>query len=109
MPIYKYRCDECEAVEEVFGKMSDPPPAECASCGARDTMHKQVARTAFRLKGGGWYAEGYASARAGETKSTNGDSGGESKSGDAGSSSSSDSASSSESKSSGSSAKSDAA
>lgn len=58
MPIYRYRCPACSATQEVMAKMSDPPPA-CVQCG-HEPMVKAVARTAFALKGGGWYAQGYA-------------------------------------------------
>ena len=58
MPIYRYRCPICEANLEVLAKMSDAPPA-CVECG-HTPMVKGVARTAFSLKGGGWYAQGYA-------------------------------------------------
>lgn len=57
MPIYRYRCPNCEATRKVFAKMSDAPPA-CVECG-HAPMVKTVARTAFSLKGGGWYAQGY--------------------------------------------------
>ncbi|MEE2757482.1 MAG: zinc ribbon domain-containing protein [Myxococcota bacterium] len=58
MPIYKYRCQTCGEVTEVIAKMSDKPPTECKSCGSAK-LEKIVARTAFRLSGGGWYAHGY--------------------------------------------------
>ena len=58
MPIYRYRCTACGAVEEVFAKVSDDAPTKCSSCGA-DGLEKMVSRTAFKLEGGGWYAQGY--------------------------------------------------
>jgi putative FmdB family regulatory protein len=59
MPIYVYSCVACGASEEHIQKLSDPPPPGCASCGGR--LEKQMTAAAFRLKGGGWYADGYAS------------------------------------------------
>ena len=59
MPIYRYRCKACGAVAEVFAKVSDAAPAECSHCGA-NALEKMVSRTAFKLEGGGWYAQGYA-------------------------------------------------
>lgn len=60
MPIYRYRCPACGQIDEVFAKISDPPPAACSVCGGAP-MEKAVSRTSFALKGGGWYAEGYES------------------------------------------------
>lgn len=59
MPIYPYRCEACGATFEVWAKMDDPPPEACEKCGG-GPVARTVARTAFRLKGGGWYAQGYA-------------------------------------------------
>ena len=59
MPIYHYRCEECNEVEEVWAKINDPAPPRCAHCGAEGKMKRTLSRTAFQLKGGGWYAEGY--------------------------------------------------
>ena len=39
--------------------MSDPPPAKCDKCGKDGTMEKQMAKTNFELKGGGWAKDGY--------------------------------------------------
>ncbi len=70
MPIYEYGCDQCGQIMEVWAKISDPPPATCATCGA-GAPRKLVSRTAFHLKGGGWYAQGYggsgATAKAGSS------------------------------------------
>jgi len=60
MPIYLYRCSACESTHEVFAKMSDPAPTRCESCGAEGSLQRQLSRTSFALKGGGWYSEGYA-------------------------------------------------
>ncbi|MCB9545578.1 MAG: zinc ribbon domain-containing protein [Myxococcales bacterium] len=89
MPIYRYQCEACSQTTDVFAKMSDPPPATCPHCGGGPLV-KAVARTAFHLKGGGWYAQGYgASAQAGTaTGAASGGSGGSGGSGDAGSTSS---------------------
>jgi|JI10StandDraft_1071094.scaffolds.fasta_scaffold691517_2 putative FmdB family regulatory protein len=79
MPIYRYACGACQATTEVLAKISDPPPATCPHCGG-GPLHKAVARTAFHLKGGGWYAQGYNGGGSGGSASTpKGDGGGESK------------------------------
>jgi putative FmdB family regulatory protein len=77
MPIYQYRCRACGELTEVWAKMSDPPPAACEHCEAADSMEKMVSRTAFHLKGGGWYAQGYGSSgKAGADRSGGGGSSG---------------------------------
>ena len=60
MPIYNYGCQNCEHRFKVNAKMSDPVLVDCPECGAA-TLKKLVSKTAFRLKGGGWYDTGYAS------------------------------------------------
>ena len=58
MPIYEYRCRKCGQVIEVDpAACSDRPLRKCRELPGR--MEKIVSRTAFLLKGGGWYAEGY--------------------------------------------------
>ena len=58
MPIYEYRCAGCGHIMEVWAKMSDPPPAACEKCQAAP-LEKLISRSAFQLKGGGWYKQGY--------------------------------------------------
>ena len=58
MPIYNYGCEACEHRFSIKAKMSDPPQVECPKCG-QPSLKKLVSRTAFRLKGGGWYEQGY--------------------------------------------------
>ena len=92
MPIYRYRCENCEETTEVWARMSDPPPETCPACGG-GPMHKAVARTAFHLKGGGWYAQGYGSGggKSGGASGGASSSGGSSSSDSGGSGGSSDS------------------
>jgi putative FmdB family regulatory protein len=58
MPIYEYRCKSCKKVIEVIQRFNDPPLRKCQSCSGR--LEKLISRTSFQLKGGGWYASGYA-------------------------------------------------
>ena len=44
MPIYRYQCTQCGAVEEVFAKVSDEPPTTCSSCGAEGLEKWSVVR-----------------------------------------------------------------
>jgi len=60
MPIYEYLCESCGMVNEKLQKVNDPPPARCDECGSRK-LAKLVSRSAFQLKGGGWYSDLYAS------------------------------------------------
>jgi len=60
MPIYEYLCESCGKVNEKLQKVNDPPPAKCDECGSRK-LAKLVSRSAFQLKGGGWYSDLYAS------------------------------------------------
>jgi putative FmdB family regulatory protein len=61
MPIYVYQCSACEARVEEIQKMSDPPPPKCEKCGKTGTLKKQMGKSNFELKGGGWAADGYSS------------------------------------------------
>lgn len=86
MPLYAYRCSACGSEEEHIERFSDPPKATCDACGG--PLERLLTPAAFHLKGGGWYKDGYASAKpGGEAKSGSGDGGGSS-SGDGGGSSS---------------------
>jgi len=57
MPIYEYRCKSCGQHAEIIQKVGERPRRKCEHCGGR--LEKLVSRTAFLLKGGGWYSEGY--------------------------------------------------
>lgn len=72
MPIYAYRCLQCEAEPEYIQKMSDEPMAVCEACSG--VLVRQVTAAAFHLKGGGWYKDGYASTKPGESASKGGES-----------------------------------
>ncbi|MFZ6179318.1 FmdB family zinc ribbon protein [Nannocystis pusilla] len=64
MPIYAYRCLQCEAEPEFIQKMSDDPITVCEACGGQ--LVRKVTAASFHLKGGGWYKDGYASTKPGE-------------------------------------------
>lgn len=57
MPIYEYECEGCGGIKEVPQKISDPPFTKCETCGGK--LKKIVSKNNFRLKGGGWYPDGY--------------------------------------------------
>lgn len=54
MPIYEYECKACGDIAEVMQKMSDPAPEACPAC-HKGPLVKIMSRTAFVLKGEGWY------------------------------------------------------
>jgi putative FmdB family regulatory protein len=83
MPIFEYRCSACDHLEEVLQKHSDPPPDVCPACGKAQTLAKELSRTSFQLKGGGWYKDLYSSTSA-TTKKDDGGSSSSSSSGSSG-------------------------
>jgi putative FmdB family regulatory protein len=68
MPVYEYECSGCQKVFEVQQRISDEPLTQCPEC--EGEVKKIISMTSFQLKGGGWYADGYASASAGKEKKT---------------------------------------
>lgn len=66
MPIYEYGCKACHREFEYEQRMSDPEKTVCEACGGE--LERLISRTAFSLKGSGWYKDLYSSAKP-ETKS----------------------------------------
>jgi putative FmdB family regulatory protein len=66
MPVYEYECNDCHKVFEIQQKMSDAPLTVCPEC--EGAVKKLMSMSSFQLKGGGWYADGYASAAGGAGK-----------------------------------------
>ena len=63
MPIYEYRCDDCEhRFEKLVRQRQDKQT--CPACEGVD-LTKLVSSGGFILKGGGWYADGYSKAKGG--------------------------------------------
>ena len=54
MPIYEYRCDQCDHELERIQKMSDEPLRDCPAC-EQPELIRLVSAAGFRLKGAGWY------------------------------------------------------
>ena len=59
MPLYEYECTACHRHTEKIQKFSDPEITTCPHCGG--PLQRVITAPAFALKGGGWYADGYAS------------------------------------------------
>lgn len=58
MPLYEYKCDQCEEVFEVIQKFSDAPVATHDKCGG--AVRRLVSAPAIQFKGTGWYITDYA-------------------------------------------------
>jgi putative FmdB family regulatory protein len=72
MPLYEYACDRCGKTLEVLQKYSDDPLTVHEDCGG--ALEKLISRSAFKLKGSGWYATDYASGKTGSDSASNGSS-----------------------------------
>lgn len=66
MPVYEYQCSACSRDFEYQQRMSDPDKTTCEACGG--ALERLISRTAFTLKGGGWYKDLYASPKPAEAK-----------------------------------------
>lgn len=71
MPIYEYHCNDCGNTHEVLQKINAAVPRECPACGKQDTLAKSISKSAFQLKGGGWYQDLYASPKPKQTSGAN--------------------------------------
>jgi putative FmdB family regulatory protein len=69
MPLYEYECQACHRRIEKIQKFSDPELTVCPHCAGR--LERTITAAAFSFAGGGWYKDGYASAKpdAGGSKS----------------------------------------
>ena len=59
MPIYEYLCDSCGSQREIILKHGEVARPTCTSC--RKRMRRVISKTAFILKGSGWYVTDYPS------------------------------------------------
>ncbi|ADD67080.1 regulatory protein, FmdB family [Denitrovibrio acetiphilus DSM 12809] len=58
MPIYEYACEKCGKVTEKLVSISSASEeTECPEC--KGKAIKIMSASAFHLKGGGWYSQGY--------------------------------------------------
>jgi putative FmdB family regulatory protein len=60
LPIYEYECQACGTVAEVMQKVDAPAPDACEKC-AKGPLVKLMSRTAYVLKGSGWYVTDFRS------------------------------------------------
>ena len=60
MPVYEYACEKCGHEFEAEQRITEAPIKTCPRCRAR-RVKRLISQTSFVLKGGGWYADLYAS------------------------------------------------
>lgn len=61
MPIYEYRCNDCEQIFEEWQRSHTEETVPCPVCGSES--HRIISNTSFVLKGTGWYVTDYAKGR----------------------------------------------
>ena len=61
MPLYEYECTSCHRRTEKIQKYSDADLTRCPHCGGE--LERTITAAAISFKGGGWYKDGYASAK----------------------------------------------
>ena len=61
MPIYEYRCNECQHLFEEWQKDFKEREVNCPICGG--TSSRLISNSAFVLKGSGWYATDYCNSK----------------------------------------------
>ena len=79
MPIYEYRCENCNHELEAVQKISEELLRDCPKCG-KPALKKRISASGFRLKGGGWYETDFKSGSKKNVAPTESASGGESSS-----------------------------
>lgn len=57
MPLYEYRCRECDHTYEKLERMSAPSTGTCPECGGEAT--RLIGVPALQFKGSGWYVTDY--------------------------------------------------
>ncbi|MCZ2150379.1 MAG: zinc ribbon domain-containing protein [Bryobacterales bacterium] len=73
MPLYEYRCKQCDRVFEVIQKFSDSPLTVHEGCGGE--LERLLSAPGLQFKGTGWYVTDYArsgGAKAGKSEAKNG-------------------------------------
>jgi len=72
MPVYEYACGKCGHEFEAEQRIIEAPLKTCPRCHARK-LKRLISQTSFVLKGGGWYADLYASKSMKETAAAKSD------------------------------------
>lgn len=58
MPLYEYKCTQCQRRVEKIESYSAPERRVCEACGGE--MERQISSPAIQFKGTGWYVTDYA-------------------------------------------------
>jgi putative FmdB family regulatory protein len=61
MPLYEYECTQCGKHTEKIQKFSDAEITACPHCGGK--LERVITAPSVQFKGGGWFSDGYASAK----------------------------------------------
>ena len=61
MPLYGYECTSCHRRTEKIQKFSDAELTVCPYCSG--PLERTITAPAFQFAGGGWYKDGYGSAK----------------------------------------------
>jgi putative FmdB family regulatory protein len=61
MPLYEYECKTCHKRTEKIQKFSDAEITICPHCGG--PLERTITAPAVHFAGGGWYKDGYGSAK----------------------------------------------
>lgn len=54
MPVYEYKCNDCNERITVKQGIKDPRLVKCPHCG-HDSLERLISRSGFELKGSGWF------------------------------------------------------
>jgi len=69
MPIYEYKCTECDHRLEKLQKMNDDPLKDCPEC-LQPSLTKLVSASSFKLTGSGWYETDFKNKKKPESATT---------------------------------------
>lgn len=72
MPIYEYLCPKCGSFDAIQGMNEKPLKAkpDCCEKNCPRKAERVISASAFHLKGGGWYKDGYGGTSGGSKTST---------------------------------------
>jgi putative FmdB family regulatory protein len=68
MPLYEYKCEQCQERLEALQKVNDDPYTICPHCGG--ALKKLISSPAIQFKGSGFYITDYARSGSKESKSS---------------------------------------
>jgi len=57
MPLYEYKCLNCETTFEALQKLDEKPLNKCPKCGGK--LKKLISAPSIQFKGSGWYVTDY--------------------------------------------------